>query len=253
MAYNEFAYFYDEFNDAADYESLFGYILKKLHANKINSGIIADLGCGTGDLTLMLSQAGYDVIAIDQSEEMLSVLRNKADQLDISQKILLLKQNLLNLDLYGTICAAISTFDTFSHIGPWAQFEQAIRNASFFMEKDGVFIFDINSPYKNKEILGENLFVFDGLDAQCRWKNHYIPDEQAVEIQIDVHYNETNEKFHEQFKEYSYGLDQVKSVLEKYGFYVQSIEDGETFCSLRPTSQRFIFTCIKQYTQERKD
>ena len=253
MAYNEFAYFYDEFNGEADYDALFAYVLRKLKENGIQNGIVADFGCGTGDLTLMLSQAGYDVIAVDQSEEMLAVLRDKADQLGIAQGLLLLRQNLLELDLFGTIRAAVSTFDTYSHIGPWQNFEKAIRRAAFFMEKGGVFLFDLNTPYKNRQVLGENLFTFEGPDASCRWQNHYLAEEQAVEISIDIHYNDTDEDFHEQFKEYSYELQQVTQVLEKYGFAVQSVEDGESFGALQPDSQRFICTCIKQYTQEGAD
>ena len=253
MDYNEFAYFYDEFNGEADYDALFAYVLRKLKENGIQNGIVADFGCGTGDLTLMLSQAGYDVIAVDQSEEMLAVLRDKADQLGIADGLLLLRQNLLELDLFGTIRAAVSTFDTYSHIGPWQNFEKAIRRAAFFMEKGGVFLFDLNTPYKNRQVLGENLFTFEGPDASCRWQNHYLAEEQAVEISIDIHYNDTNEDFHEQFKEYSYELQQVTQALEKYGFAVQSVEDGESFGALQPDSQRFIFTCIKQYTQEGAD
>ena len=69
MAYNEFAYFYDEFNGEADYDALYAHIHKELDAHGIRDGILADLGCGTGELTLMLTQAGYDMIGIDQSEE----------------------------------------------------------------------------------------------------------------------------------------------------------------------------------------
>ena len=81
MAYNEFAYFYDEFNGEADYDALYEQIRQELNAHDIRDGILADLGCGTGELTLMLTQAGYDMIGIDQSEEMLCVVRDKAEQL----------------------------------------------------------------------------------------------------------------------------------------------------------------------------
>ena len=101
MAYNEFAYFYDEFNGEADYEALYAHIKKELEAHGIHDGILADLGCGTGELTLMLTQAGYDMIGIDQSEEMLCVVRDKAEQLGLSSGLLLLRQDLLKLDLYG--------------------------------------------------------------------------------------------------------------------------------------------------------
>ena len=97
MAYNEFAYFYDEFNGEADYEALYAHIKKELEAHGIHDGILADLGCGTGELTLMLTQAGYDMIGIDQSEEMLCVVRDKAEQLGLSGGLLLLRQDLLKL------------------------------------------------------------------------------------------------------------------------------------------------------------
>ena len=101
MAYNEFAYFYDEFNGEADYDALYAHIHAKLKEHGIHDGILADLGCGTGELTLMLTQAGYDMIGIDQSEEMLCVVRDKAEQLGLSGRLLLLRQDLLKLDLYG--------------------------------------------------------------------------------------------------------------------------------------------------------
>lgn len=109
MAYNEFAYFYDEFNGEADYDALYAHIHAKLKEHGIHDGILADLGCGTGELTLMLTQAGYDMIGIDQSEEMLCVVRDKAEQLGLSGRLLLLRQDLLKLDLYGTIRGAVST------------------------------------------------------------------------------------------------------------------------------------------------
>ena len=172
MAYNEFAYFYDEFNGEADYDALYSQIHTKLEAHGIHDGIVADLGCGTGELTLMLTQAGYDMIGIDQSEEMLCVVRDKAEQLGLSGRLLLLRQDLLKLDLYGTIRAAVSTFDTFNHI---PDLDTAIANAGFFMEKGGVFLFDMNTPYKHRKVLGDNEFTFEEEDAACVWHNTITP------------------------------------------------------------------------------
>ena len=173
MAYNEFAYFYDEFNGEADYDALYSHIHSQLEAHGIRDGILADLGCGTGELTLMLTQAGYDMIGIDQSEEMLCVVRDKAEQLGLSGGLLLLRQDLLKLDLYGTIRAAVSTFDTFNHI---PDLDTAIANAGFFMEKGGVFLFDMNTPYKHQNVLGENEFTFEDISGiispvqAAKWK-----------------------------------------------------------------------------------
>ncbi len=252
MAYNEFAYFYDELNGAADYDALFLYVKQQLERHNVQNGIVVDLGCGTGDLTLMLTQAGYDMIGVDQSEEMLAVLREKADELELSQRLLLLRQNILELDLYGTIRAAISTFDTYNHIGPKENFEKAIEKAAFFMEKGGVFLFDLNTPYKHQKVLADNVFDLEGPDATCRWENHYDEATQTVDIQINIHYLDTDERFQEQFKEYTYSLDYVKTVLERYGFAMETVCDGETFGPLTEQSQRYMITAVKQYTQMEK-
>ena len=228
MAYQEFAYFYDEFNGAADYDALFAYVTGELKAHGIQDGIVADFGCGTGELTLMLAQAGYDMIGIDVSEEMLSVLRDKADALGLPlTNPMLLCQDLLQLDLYGTIRAAVSTFDTYNHIGPLE-----------------------NTPYKHEKVLSGQTFDFDEDDAACRWSNRYDPQTGRVDLSIDIHYKDTGEDFHESFSEYSYPLDTVKALLTRYGFDPVKIADGESFGPVRPDSQRWIITAVKQYTQE---
>ena len=223
-----------------------GEIHAKLEAHGIHDGIVADLGCGTGELTLMLTQAGYDMIGIDQSEEMLCVVRDKAEQLGLSGGLLLLRQDLLKLDLYGTIRGAVSTFDTFNHI---PDLDTAIANAGFFMEKGGVFLFDMNTPYKHQNVLGENEFTFEEEDASCVWRNHYNAADRKVEITVDIDYHETAEHFHEQFYEYTYDLDTIRTALEKHGFALESVCDGETFGPLTEESQRYFFCAVKQYTQ----
>ena len=207
MAYNEFAYFYDEFNGEADYDALYAHIHKELDAHGIRDGILADLGCGTGELTLMLTQEGYDMIGIDQSEEMLCVVRDKAEQLGLSGGLLLLRQDLPKLDLYGTIRGAVST------------------------------------------VLGENVFTFEEEDASCVWRNHYSAADRRVEISVDIDYRETGEHFHEQFYEYTYDLETIRTALEKHGFALESVCDGESFGPLTDESERYFFCAVKQYTQ----
>ena len=218
----------------------------RCHGVERVDGILADLGCGTGELTLMLTQAGYDMIGIDQSEEMLCVVRDKAEQLGLSGKLLLLQQDLLKLDLYGTIRGAVSTFDTFNHI---PDLDTAIANAAFFMEEGGVFLFDMNTPYKHQKVLGENVFTFEEEDAACVWRNHYHPADRRVEITVDIDYRETGEHFHEQFYEYTYDLDTIRAALEKHGFVLEKVCDGESFGPLTEESERYFFCAVKQYTQ----
>ena len=168
------------------------------------------------------------------------------EQLGLSGGLLLLRQDLLKLDLYGTIRAAVSTFDTFNHI---PDLDTAIANAGFFMEKGGVFLFDMNTPYKHQNVLGENEFTFEEEDASCVWRNHYNAADRKVEITVDIDYHETGEHFHEEFCEYTYDLDTIRAALEKHGFALESVCDGETFGPLTEDSQRYFFCAVKQYTQ----
>ena len=246
MAYNEFAYFYDAFNEDADYDALYRHVKAELDAHGIAGGILADLGCGTGELTLMLAQAGYDMIAIDQSEEMLCVVRDKADQLELPTRLLLLQQDLCSLDLYGTIRGAVSTFDTFNHL---PDLDAALANAGFFMEKGGVLLFDMNTPYKHREVLGGHTFTFEGEGAGCVWRNCLEDGGRQVRICLDITDRESGENFREEFCEYTYELEEIRAALERHGFALESVCDGETFGPLTDTSERYFFCAVKQYTQ----
>ncbi|MEG2672186.1 MAG: class I SAM-dependent methyltransferase [Ruthenibacterium sp.] len=243
MAYEEFADVYDLFNEDADYDALFDYLHARLLENDIQDGIVADLGCGTGELTLRLAQAGYDMIGVDLSADMLSVLREKADEADLHD-ILLLNQDLTQLDLYGTIRAIVSTFDTFNHIAP-AQLEKAVCRASLFLEMGGVFLFDMNTPYKHEEILANQTFELEADDALCVWKNHYDAQNKCTQIEIDLKYAD-GEAYVEKFCEYSYTRAQIEAICAKAGLRILSVCDGEQFTELVPHSQRFLFTTVKE-------
>ncbi|MEG1931565.1 MAG: class I SAM-dependent methyltransferase, partial [Pygmaiobacter sp.] len=225
----------DGFNVEADYEALHSFIRSMFQSHGLIGGIIADLGCGTGELTLRLASDGYDMIAVDGSADMLAVLNDKRYKKE-QQGILLLQQDLTKLDLYGTIQGAVSTFDTFNHIGPFAKVDEAIRRVGLFMEKGGLFLFDVNTPYKHTEILHNNTFTLEDEDAQCVWKNTLEDGGARTKIELEI--TDDTETFFECFYEYSYALDELKASCERHGFEILDILDGETFHALSATSQR---------------
>lgn len=246
MSYSEFAYWYDELNKEADYNRLASHINGILAEYGIKKGIVADLGCGTGEISLRLVRQGYEMICIDQSADMLTVFREKI-QTRYAKKLLLLQQNLAELDLYGTIHAAVSTFDTLNHL-PQGLLEKALGRVSLFLEPGGVFVFDANTPYKHAEILGNNRFEIESQGREgsitCTWNNQSEPGQNATRILLDVKQNEKL-LFSENFLEYIYPLNFWQQTLQKAGFAVEQILDGESFKELKPTSQRYLFTAIK--------
>lgn len=245
MAYESLADVYDAFNEDADYDALYEKIQRVLYDAGIEKGIIADLGCGTGDMTLMLAQSGYDMIGIDASEEMLCIFREKAAELEV-EGVLLLQQDLRELDLYGTIDAAISTFDTFNHIGPYPEFEKALVRSALFLEPGGIFLFDLNTPYKHEQILANHTYEMEAQDVICLWKNRYDPEHRATHICVEIQDKETGEREIDSFVEYAYTLEQVRRACEEAGLDIVEICDGETFGALTDRSQRYCITAAKR-------
>ncbi len=248
--YNEFAYFYDELNGAANYTRLHRFVRSRFHRHGLKKGIVADLGCGTGTLTLALAKDGYDLLAVDVSQDMLEVLSDKlAQRPKLAGRVQLLRQDLTALDLFGTVQGAVSTFDTLNHIGPLPRLEEAVRSAAFFMDEGAVFIFDMNTPYKHREVLKDHSYEVHAPDAVCIWSNRYDAAVPATEITVRTVRTTTGETFEERFVEYSYTAEQVRALCEAAGLTVLEVLDGERFRPLREDSQRMLFVTRKRYTQ----
>ena len=244
MAYTQFAYWYDRLNRDADYDSLVAEILLQLNEHGVTSGLVADLGCGTGELTLRLADAGYDMIAVDRSEDMLSIFNEKLIKKE-KTGVLLLNQNLSELDLYGTIYAAVSTFDTLNHLHR-VDIHKSFERISLFMEPNGVFIFDANTPYKHHEVLANREFTIeDGRGAVCFWKNILLPEQEATHISLSAE-QDGKILFKEEFLEYIYPLEFWQNALCEAGFSISKVQDGEHFTPLTNQSHRYLITAIKR-------
>ena len=152
-AYTGFAEVYDLFMDQVPYEKWSGRIIQILSTYGIRDGLVLDLGCGTGSMTELLAGAGYDMIGVDASEEMLELAYEK--RAESGHDILYLLQDMREFELYGTVRAIVSVCDSLNYITEEEELLHVFRLVRNYLDPDGVFFFDMNTIYKYSEMLGE--------------------------------------------------------------------------------------------------
>ena len=250
-SYGDFAYYYDSLTENVDYKKRCEYIRGLLAENGIGEGILLDLACGTGTVSLMLSEMGYDVIGVDASEEMLSVAQEK--KMESGADVIFLCQRMEELDLFGTINACVSTLDSINHVTNEKTVREIFRRVSLFMEDKGIFVFDVNTPYKHREILGDNTFVYDTDEVYCVWQNS-TDENLLTKVSLDIFEKdeddeETYYRYCEEFAEKAYDLDDIRKWLEECRFEVTAVYEEMTREDVKADTQRAVFVAVKHGTQ----
>ena len=160
-SYENFARVYDELMDNVPYEEWAQFILNLLQDRKITEGLVLELGCGTGKLMTLLGKAGFDMIGVDNSVEMLQIAREKT-----SQDFLYLLQDMREFELYGTVKAVISVCDSVNYITKKEELRKVFQLVNNYLDPEGVFIFDFNTEYKYRELIGETVIAEDREDVK---------------------------------------------------------------------------------------
>ena len=245
MAYDNFGRFYDSLMGNADYEKRADYYAELIKNNGIEGNILLDLGCGTGTMSMLMADRGFDVIGTDQSVGMLMEAQRKV--MESGKKILLLNQSMEELDLYGTIDSCISTLDCINHLEGHQNVKKAFQMVSLFMVSGGVFAFDVNTIYKHHSVLANNAFVFENDKVFCTWQNT-LNDDDSVDINLDffeqedgVYYRES-----ESFTERAYTFDDLTSWLDEAGFTVKAIYKDMTTEPASEFDERAVFLAVKR-------
>ena len=150
MSYDDFSRFYDLLTDNVEYEKRADYFCRLLSMCGINEGILLDLGCGTGSMSVKMADRGFDVIGVDSSIGMLGIAQQK--MYESENQILFLNQNMQDIDLYGTVDCAICVLDGINHLSNADEVKQTFKKVSLFMNKGGAFAFDVNTIFKHKNM-----------------------------------------------------------------------------------------------------
>ena len=183
-AYTSFAEVYDTFMDNVPYQEWADYLEERLKEYGIEDGLVMELGCGTGSMTQILSEKGYDMIGIDNSEDMLELAQEKKEK--TGRDILYLLQDMREFELYGTVRAVVSVCDCVNYVTEEEDLAEVFRLVNNYLDPDGVFLFDFNTKYKYQEILGDQVIAEDREACSFIWDNYYDEEEEINEYELTL-------------------------------------------------------------------
>ncbi len=248
MAYEfDFASVYDIFTDGVNYESRTDYICQILNKNGITDGIILDVACGTGSVSKCLLEKGFDVIANDISVSMLNIAREKLEA--YGDKIMLLCQDMCELDLFGTVDAAVCCLDSLNHLSDEDDFDSAVNSIATFIRPEGLFVFDVNTVYKHREILSDNTFVYEDDNAFLVWQNSECDSDDTIEMLIDIFSLNSDGSYtrkSDYVVEKAYSVEFITNCLKNNGFEVLNIYGDVNFMSPSENEERIYFVAKKK-------
>ena len=253
--YTDFARVYDELMDNTPYEmwcnrldqliASYGVSRPTRDAEGIldsERNLVVDLGCGTGTLTELLYQKGYDCIGVDNSEEMLGIAMEK--KAESGSEILYLHQDMRELDLYSTVGTVISVCDSVNYILEEEELLQVFHLVNNYLYPGGIFIFDFNTAYKYREVIGNTTIAENREEGSFIWENCFDEESQVNEYALTLFIKEEDDLYrkHEEFHyQKAYEPERVKELLEEAGLKVEAIYDAFTREPVREDSERIYF------------
>jgi ubiquinone/menaquinone biosynthesis C-methylase UbiE len=222
--YNHFALSYDRImSDTADYDGVFQRYMGECGDKR---GILLDLGCGTGQLSVRFAKAGYDVIGVDISDDCLSIAADRAGEEAPDCDVRFIKQDIRKLDMYGTVNVTVAAFDVINHLKTLRDIRACFERVALFTEPGGLFLMDYNTPYYHREILASNTFNFDSDDLFVS-REYSCDDKNSVTVNINIferYGGESYRRFEEVIFETAFECETITKLLEQSGFTVKVID-----------------------------
>ncbi len=246
--YETFSLFYDGLTENVDYERRAGYfhgLIKKYKQSEGN--VLLDLACGTGSMSEKMARLGYDVIGADFSCGMLSRAMEK--RIESGLPIQYICQDMRELELYGSADAVICALDSLNHLENFGDVKRTFAKVYENLEPGGVFIFDMNTPYKHSHILADQVYIYDTEDVYCVWENCYEPADCTVNIRLDFFKLDDDGRYIrscDEITEHAYEPERVRKALMETGFNVIGCYHEDTEEPLHDDSQRMIFVVRKE-------
>lgn len=214
--YGPLAAWYDQLTGDVPYEEFADFYEAEFARDGGQFRLLLDFCCGTGTLTCMLSKRGYEMIGVDSSVDMLMQAREKAAEQ--GENILFLCQDASELDLYGTVDAAICSLDGMNYL-PGDMLPELFDKLRLFVRPGGLVIFDIRPDTWLRRLDGE-IFVDENEDVLCIWRADFDEDEGAIVYGMDLFSRKGKlwQRSSEEHLEYVHSEQNLRRVMEGADF-----------------------------------
>ena len=218
-SYETLAGYYDTLTGDVDYQRRADFIERLMARSRIPVHTVLDLACGTGTMTALFTCRGYELIAVDGSEDMLAMAREKAVGLP-GEPPVFLHQDMPKLDLYGTVEAAICCLDSFNYLTNPRDVQRTLGRLRLFIQPGGVLIFDVLSPRYLRELDGQ-VFLDEREDVYCVWRASYEKRSSICTYDMDLFTRQADDTWRRSFechRERAYEVEEWKAWLLEAGF-----------------------------------
>ena len=240
-AYSSFAQVYDLFMDNVPYEEWSRYLISLLKEYQVTDGTVVELGCGTGKMTRLLADAGYDMVGVDNSAEMLEIAGERQEE-EERNDILYLLQDMRELELFGNIRAIVSVCDSMNYILEPEDLKKVFELVKEYLAEDGVFIFDLNTVHKYRDLMGECTISENREESSFIWENYFYEDQDINEYMLTIFRKQADSELYERTEEAhyqrAYDMDTLKRLIEKNGLALVSFLEEDMKQMPNETSER---------------
>ena len=228
-AYEEFASVYDMFMEEIPYKKWLANITQILQKEGVHNGLVLELGCGTGTMTGLLAGKGYDMIGVDNSEEMLAEAMEK--KVESGQDILYLLQDMQEFELYGTVRAVVSVCDSLNYITDRDELRHVFELVNNYLDPEGVFLFDMNTVHKYRDLMGDTTIAENRDEGSFIWDNSYDEEEGLNYYELAVFLPREDglyEKSEEVHCQKAYPQKEIETLIREAGMDLLAVYDAYT-------------------------
>ena len=241
--YEAFSFYYDQLTENVEYPQRAAYFHRLIQKYRQSEGVVLlDLACGTGSLSEEFAKLGYDVLGVDYSYGMLNQAMQK--KLEHNLPIQYICQDMRELDLYGTVDITVCALDSLNHLDSFSDVQTVFQQVFNVTESGGVFLFDMNTPYKYREILGNTTIAENREEGSFIWENEF-DEETGINVYDLTLFLPREDGLYERDEEIhyqkAYEPEKIRELLEKAGLIPLAVYDAYTKDAPKPDSGRLTF------------